>query len=61
MILQVSLKSLFFNSTSKPNPALESNPLIAVPNVIVPLTSIIVKAIDTAQFGTKPITDETID
>ena len=53
-ILNVSLKLLYFKRTSNPKPELDNNPLIAVPNVTVPLMSIIVIAIDTAQFGIKP-------
>ena len=56
IINTVSLKlSFFFTSTSKPSPALEHNPAIAAPKLIVPFISIIVIAIDTAQFGIRPI------
>lgn len=55
IIFIVSLKSLFFKSTKSPSPAFVSSPLIAVPNVIVPLMSIIVNPIDIAQFGISPI------
>ena len=51
-----SFKLLFLSNTKSPNPALESNPLIAAPKVIVPFISIIVIAIEIAQFGIKPIT-----
>ena len=50
----MSLKLLFFNNTNKPNPALDKSPLIIAPKEIVPLISIIVKPIDTAQLGIKP-------
>ena len=60
IILIVSLKSLFLSKTNKPNPALERSPLIAAPKLIVPFISIIVIATDIAQFGIKPIIDETI-
>lgn len=49
--------SFFLKRTKSPSPALEHNPAIAAPKVIVPLISIIVSAIDTAQFGINPITD----
>ena len=54
IIFNVSLKSLFFNKTNKPKPAFDNNPLITVPNEIVPFINIIVNPIDTAQFGIKP-------
>jgi hypothetical protein len=52
---KVSLKLLFLSSTSNPKPPFDSNPLIAAPKEIVPFMSIIVIAIDMAQFGIKPI------
>ena len=54
MIFSVSLKSLFFNNTNNPNPALDKSPLITAPKEIVPLINIIVRPIDTAQLGIKP-------
>ena len=54
IIFIVSLKSLFLSNTNKPKPALDKRPLIAALKVIVPFISIIVIAIDTAQFGIKP-------
>ena len=46
----------FLKSTRSPSPAFEHNPAIAAPKVIVPLIKSIVRAIDTAQFGIRPIT-----
>lgn len=60
IILTVSLKSLFLSKTSNPKPALESNPLITAPKEIVPFISIIVKPIETAQLGIKPMNEAII-
>ena len=54
IIFKVSLKSLFFNNTKSPNPALAKSPLIAVPKVTDPFISIIVIPIETAQLGINP-------
>lgn len=49
----------FLSKTRSPRPAFENNPAIAAPKLIVPLISIIVKAIDTAQLGINPSTPVT--
>ena len=54
IILAVSLKSLFFNNTNNPSPALDKSPLMTAPKEIVPFMSIIVMPIEIAQFGIRP-------
>lgn len=47
--------SLCLKSTRIPSPALDSKPEITAPKLIDPFINSIVSAIDTAQFGIKPI------
>ena len=47
--------SLCLNNTRIPSPALDSNPAITAPKLKEPLIKSMVRAIETAQFGTSPI------
>lgn len=47
--------SLCLNSTRMPRPAFDKSPDITAPKLIDPFIKSIVKAIETAQFGIKPI------
>ena len=55
IIFKLSFKSLFLSKTINPNPPLDNNPAMATPKDICPLINIMVKAIETAQLGIKPI------
>ena len=60
IILILFLSRFPLTSTSKPSPALDNNPAIAAPKLIVPFNNNTVIANDIAQLGIKPIIAVTI-
>ena len=59
-ILMLFLNLFPLINTSNPSPALDNNPAIAAPKLIVPFNNKTVMANDIAQFGIKPIIAVTI-